>query len=122
MYQTLSSSDWVIGEYVEQMRDVKDERVYIFVTKEDGILIKRALNRSANHGKFILKSDNIEEKNTYPNIVLDVEQVAEIWEAKLYFSRQFRAPGSIYNRLSELEAMVTLLNEQNKQLLAQKSQ
>lgn len=116
MYQTLNSSDVVIGEYVEQPRFVKDDRVYVFVTKDDGILIKRALNRVDQDGKFILKSDNIEDRGLYPNIVLNVDQVAEIWEVKYVISKYLRSPASIYNRISELEAKYSILEDKFKQL------
>lgn len=111
MYNTLSPGDVVIGSYVEQAQHCRDERVYVFVTKEDGILIKRAINRVQKDSKFILKSDNITDRDHYPVMVLEMEKIAEIWYVEAVLSKNLRAPSSIYGRLTDLEARLALLED-----------
>ena len=114
MHNTLYDRDIVIGSYVELAQHVRDERVYIFVTKEEGILIKRAINRVEEAGVFILKSDNIYDRNAYPNIVLQIDQINEIWYCEIVISHNLRSPADIFNRLTELEARLTLLEYSKK--------
>lgn len=111
MYNTFSPGDIVIGSYVELAQHCRDERVYIFVTKEDGILIKRAINRAEKEGKFILKSDNITDRDQYPVTVLPVDKIAEIWYVEAVLSKNLRAPSSIYGRLTDLEARMAILED-----------
>lgn len=109
MYNTLSPGDIAIGSNVEQPRHCRDERVYVFVTKDDGILIKRAINRVEKEGKFILKSDNITDRDQYPAMILDVAKISEIWYVEAVLSKNLRAPSSIYGRLTDMEARLAIL-------------
>lgn len=115
MYNTIGPGDIVIGSYVEQARHCRDERVYIFVTKDDGILIKRAINRVDKEGKFILKSDNITDRDQYPITLLDVSQISEIWYVEAVLSKNLRAPSAIYNRLTDLEAELAIIKSKINQ-------
>lgn len=109
MYPTLHSGDLVIGSNVDQLRDIRDDRVYVIVTKNDGVVVKRVLNRLAKDGKLILKSDNYKDRDMYPPIVCDPEDILEIWYSTGFISRQMRPPAEVYNRLIDLEGRITLL-------------
>lgn len=114
MYPTLSSGDLVIGSYVEQLGIVRDDRVHIIVTKNEGVVVKRVLNRIKSDGKLILKSDNHKERDQYPPIVCDPQDILEIWYATGYLSRQLKPPAEIYNRLIDLEGRFTILESNLK--------
>lgn len=109
MYPTLSGGDLVIGQNVEQLGLVRDDRVHVIVTKEDGVVVKRVLNRINKDGKLILKSDNYKDRDMYPPIVCNPEDVIEIWYAIGFISRQLRPPEEMYKRLIDLEGRFTLL-------------
>lgn len=111
MYPTLHGGDLIIGSYVEQLRDVRDDRVYVVVTRNAGIVVKRCLNRIQKDGKLILKSDNHKDRDMYPAIVCDPEDILEIWYATGFLSRQLRPPAETYNRVIDLEGRLTLLEE-----------
>lgn len=111
MHPTFNSGDVVIGSFVESLDTVRDDRVYVVVTKNDGIVVKRCLNRIKTDGKLILKSDNFKDRDDYPTIVVSPEDVLEIWYAKSYMSHQMRPPAEMYNRLIDLEGKFTLLQE-----------
>jgi transcriptional regulator with XRE-family HTH domain len=114
MYPTLSSGDIVICSNVEQLQDVRDDRLHVIVTKNDGIVVKRVLNRLVKDSKLILKSDNYKDRELYPTIVCDPGDVLEVWYCTGFLSRQMRPPAETYNRLLDLEARFTLLEYEMK--------
>lgn len=113
MSPTINNRDIVIGEWVERLEDIRDERVYVVVSKNDGIVIKRLLNRIKQHGGIIAKSDN-HDKLEYENLFIAPEDVKELWYARAYMSNYFTAPSDLYNRISNLEVDVDILKRQLK--------
>ena len=117
MYPTLHGGDLIIGSMVEQLRDIRDDRLYVVVTKNEGVVVKRVLNRLQKDGKLILKSDNYKERDMYPPIVADPDDIIEVWYATGFISRQMRPPAEMYNRLIDLEGRLTLLEDQQRKNL-----
>lgn len=111
MYPTLHAGDLIIGQNIDRLQDVRDDRVHVIVTKNDGVVVKRVLNRIVKDRKLILKSDNYKDRELYPNIVCDPEDVLEIWYATGFISRQMRPPAETYNRVVDLEGRLTLVEE-----------
>jgi transcriptional regulator with XRE-family HTH domain/signal peptidase I len=114
MYPTLHGGDIIIGQNVDQLRSIRDDRVHVVITKQDGVVVKRVLNRLEKDGKLILKSDNYKDRDMYPPIVIGPDQVVEIWYATGYISRQMRPPADMYNRLIDLEGRLTLIEDANR--------
>lgn len=104
MVRTFFDGDLVFGKYVEDLRDIKDGRVYVIVSKNDGIVLKRVINRIAERDKLILKSDN--KDGNYPTYTINTEEVVEVWYVTMYASKQMPEPVDIYDRLHELESKV----------------
>lgn len=103
MYPTISDGCYVVGEWVENwVKDVKDNRVYIIVC-DDGILVKRVLNRLKKYNNLYLKSDNRKE---YPNISLEPHQIKEVWAVKMHLSFELPDPTVLYDRVGDLEAEI----------------
>lgn len=115
MYPTLNIGDLVIGSNIDQMGLIRDDRIHIIVTKNEGVLVKRVLNRLNQDDKLILKSDNYKDRDLYPPIVCDPVDVLEIWYATGYISRQMRPPAEMYNRVVDLEGRLTLLEKKLNQ-------
>jgi len=111
MIPTFHESDIIVSRFVDNLADIRDDRVHVVVTKRDGIVVKRVFNRVASDGKLILNSDNQRHAGEYPPIVVSPEDVLEIWYAVAYMSRQMRAPKELYNRMIDIEARLTLLEE-----------
>ena len=97
--------DRVIGEWVGDINQVRDNRVHI-VVHSGGVAIKRIINRLAERGKFYLKSDTIAHRHEFPTIEMDPAEIKELWYAKLKISSDFTEPAEIYTRLADLEADV----------------
>ena len=75
----------VVGEYVEDLRQLKNGKTYVLVTKREGIVYKRVFNYLDESGKVFLVSDN----RQYAPYQVDAEDVMEAWAAKAYISVQF---------------------------------
>ncbi len=75
----------VIGEWVENFKDLKNGKPYVLVTQREGIVYKRVFNYLQDNGKLFLVSDN----RQYAPYQLDAAEVIEAWGAKAYISVQF---------------------------------
>ena len=75
----------VVGEYVDDLRHLKNGKTYVLVTKREGIVYKRVFNYLDESGKVFLVSDN----RQYAPYQVDAEDVVEAWGAKAYISVQF---------------------------------
>lgn len=73
----------VIGEYAENLKDIKDGHTYVVLTKQDGIVYKRIFNKVEEGGQLVLRSDN----PSYPAYRVHAEDVMELWKAKLFISQ-----------------------------------
>jgi len=108
MFPTLQDGDRVISRWAD-IADVRDDRVYVLVTRTEGVLIKRLINRY-NEGKMIVKSDN-NQTGEFPTLVLDINEIAEIWYVVERWTRQLPGPGEIYKRLVNIEAELAVLKQ-----------
>jgi transcriptional regulator with XRE-family HTH domain len=75
----------IFGEYIENIESVKNAKLYILITKQDGIVFKRVFNFIDQQGKLLLVSDN----RSYQPYAISAEDIMEIWAAKAFFSQQF---------------------------------
>ena len=75
----------VIGEYIDDLRNLKNGKTYVLVTKREGIVYKRVFNYLHENGKLFLVSDN----RQYSPYQVDAEEVVEAWSARAYISVQF---------------------------------
>lgn len=75
----------IFGEYVENVESIKNGKLYILVTRQDGIVFKRVFSFADQQGKLLLVSDN----RSYEPYSINAEDVLEVWSAKAYFSNQF---------------------------------
>ncbi len=75
----------VVGEYIDDLRQIKNGKTYVLVTKREGVVYKRVFNYIDESGKLFLVSDN----RQYAPYQVDAEDVVEAWAAKAYISVQF---------------------------------
>jgi transcriptional regulator with XRE-family HTH domain len=75
----------IFGEYMEDVASIKNGKLYILVTQNDGIVFKRVFNFADDEGKLLLVSDN----RQYDPYTITSDEVMEIWTAKAFFSNQF---------------------------------
>ncbi|WP_186462326.1 S24 family peptidase [Pedobacter suwonensis] len=115
MQPTIQNGSIAVGRWVEELDEIRDRRIYILVTKTDGIVIKRVLNKVKETGNLILISDN-PNKNDYYTYPLEASNIIEAWYLRGAFIFNFQEPGELYNRFNDLEAKVTLMADQLQKL------
>jgi phage repressor protein C with HTH and peptisase S24 domain len=117
MVPTFKSRDRIIGKWCE-LDNIKDSYVHVVVTKDDGVVVKRVLNRIKKDGVLILKSDG--NRYEYPDMVVDPHDVIECWSGVGKISRDLSGPADLYSRLDDTEgrlAMIENLLKINKTLI-----
>jgi hypothetical protein len=120
---SLPNKSIAIGEWVENWEEnIKDGRIYIIVYDdgdklEDGILIKRCLNRIKKYNNLICKSDTL-DRASYPNISLDPGSLKEVWELKGAFKFEFPDPSHLFTRMDNIEAEAAQTKRMLQQLIS----
>jgi transcriptional regulator with XRE-family HTH domain len=110
----IRSGTMVVCEYVENWRDIKEGQTYVVISPREGIVYKRLSLRNSREGApvLILRSDN----PLYPPQELPLDEVKEIWKAKLYMSEQFPEPDltleRIYAMVQDLQQELARLKHQ----------
>lgn len=109
MVPTLHQGSFVVGQFVENWTiDMKDDRVYVIVSKTEGIIVKRCMNRIEKYNSIFCKSDNRAE---YPSYSIDPHDIKEVWEVKLSLLSNLPNPAEVFDRINDLEADVHFLKE-----------
>ena len=106
----------IIGEYIDDVRDIKNGKTYILVTKSEGIVYKRVFNYINETGKLFLVSDN----RNYSPYQLDIEDVLEVWSSKAYISIQF--PDANSNNEVSTEQLASIVLDLQKEIVKLKEQ
>ncbi len=105
----------IIGQYMENLDEVKNGFTYILVTSKEGIVFKRVFNYVEEKGKLFLVSDN----KAYAPYEVEAEDVVEVWQAKAFISVKFPEPGDQETpNLQELTNIVMDLKEEITNLKA----
>lgn len=94
--------DRLIGEWVDELDKIRDNRVYI-VVHSGGVAVKRVINRLKERGKLYLKSDTIAHRHEFPTLEIDPSDIKEVWYGRLKISSDFSEPAEVYHRLADLE-------------------
>lgn len=104
------SGTFVIGEYMEDLRYLKEGMTYILVSKTEGIVYKRVY-RIENEPVLKMVSDN-------PNFEpynLSIKDILEVWKAKAFISTRFPEPEN-HISIEKLSEMLTELQKSMNQL------
>lgn len=90
----MESGSIVICSYIENIHQIKDDRTYVIVSKEQGVVYKR-LKKISDQNKLILTSDN----DAYLPYEIDYNDVSEIWQYYAHLS--FSDAKSTFNYILE---------------------
>lgn len=73
----------IISQYVESLRDIKDDKTYIIITHKDGVIYKR-VKKIDREARLLAISDNTK----YKPYLIDYNDIKEMWQyqAHLGFS------------------------------------
>jgi len=83
MHNTIRHLDYVAGNHITDIKDIKDGHVYIIIEKGNGPTCKRVYKEK---GVFRIVSDN----PTYPEYILGEKDIVAIFKAFQRFSSDFR--------------------------------
>jgi phage repressor protein C with HTH and peptisase S24 domain len=107
MFPTLENKEAVIGKWLESVDYIIEDYVHIIISKSQGVLIKRVLNRIKEYGYLVLKSDAVDKRNEYPNLEVYPDDILEIWLPVMHLNKKFKHPTDMYKRINNLEADLT---------------
>jgi transcriptional regulator with XRE-family HTH domain len=79
MHPWVKDGDVVVGEYLESVKQVKNNWCYIILTRDEGLVYKRVFTSKLDDGYLTLSSDN----KVYQPYLLHLSNVLEIWQFKL---------------------------------------
>jgi len=111
----LPSGTIIVGEYLESWNDIKNGETYIFISKSDGVVYKRAGNRFKDDKPLKLVSDN----PVYEPYTIPPEDLLEVWKAKAYISTAFPEPApepsmeSLTSMMSQMQKSIAKLQQGN---------
>lgn len=109
MVPTLHHHSNVVGQFVENWQDdIKDNRIYVLVTKEHGVVVKRCLNRIEKYGTIYCKSDN---RSEFPSFALETPFIAEIWEVKMALIHDLADPADLHDKMNDLESELMYIKQ-----------
>lgn len=94
----------IIGEFVDDVRQIKNGKTYVLVTRTEGIVYKRVFNYIDDNGKLFLVSDN----RHYSPYQIDIDDVMEVWSSKAFISVQFPEAGDQNEVSTEQLASIVL--------------
>jgi len=107
MEPNFKHQDFVVGQFVDNYKNMREGYVHIVVTKED-IVLKRCLNRVEKRGKFVLISDN----EDYASYEVDAQDVLELWDFKCLLTFNVPSRRHDFTRLiSNLQADILELRD-----------
>lgn len=73
---------------MDNWNDVKQGETYIIISKNEGVVYKRAGNRFKENRELKLISDN----KVYDPYSIDADDILEIWKAKAFISTHLPEP------------------------------
>jgi transcriptional regulator with XRE-family HTH domain len=97
--EPIAPYSYIITEHETNWYEVKDNRCYIVVTKDEGIVYKRLINKITEENEIILKSDN-PSVDAYP---IATDNILEVWKAIGYITFTLPEPEDI--SISKLTSM-----------------
>ena len=92
----IKDSEFVIGKYLESLHLIKNDKTYVILTKNEGILYKRI--SIEEEGKIKLTSDNL----IYKPYNVSFKEIIELWEAVGFFTHDLPNPNDTINHLHNI--------------------
>ena len=109
----IQSGSIILAEYLDNWNDVKTGETYIVISKNEGVVYKRAGNRFKDNKDLKLISDN----KVYDPYLVSADDILEIWKAKAYISSALPDPTpeptieTLTNMMSQMQKSISQLNK-----------
>jgi len=72
----VKGGSFIVAKFMEDIKDVRDGRTYIVLTKDDGLVYKRVYSKIKEESCLELCSDN----KAYLSYKVSIENILELWE------------------------------------------
>jgi transcriptional regulator with XRE-family HTH domain len=106
----MKNGSYVVAQYIEDVRDVKNGTSYIIVTLNDGMTYKRVYNKIEENGTLLLSPDN----RDYNSYEVPLSEVLEIWEYTCSINTQEYDESDL--KISSIALMLNQLGVELKEL------
>lgn len=109
----IHSGSIIIGEYLDNWNDIKVGDTYIIISKNEGVVYKRAGNKFKEDKELKLISDN----KVYDPYSVPADDILEIWKAKAYLSTALPEPTpeptieTLSNMMAQMQKSISQLNK-----------
>lgn len=103
----------IIGEYLDNWNDVKVGDTYVIISKNEGVVYKRAGSKFKEDRELKLVSDN----KIYDAYSVPADDILEIWKAKAYLSTSLPEPTpeptieTLSNMMAQMQKSISQLNK-----------
>ena len=103
----------IVGEYLDNWNEVKTGETYIVISKNEGVVYKRAGNRFRENKDLKLISDN----KVYDAYTIAADDILEIWKAKAYISTSLPEPApdptmeTLTQMMAQMQKSISQLNK-----------
>jgi len=103
----------IIGEYLDNWNDIKVGETYVIISRNEGVVYKRAGNKFKEDRELKLVSDN----KVYDAYSIPAEDILEIWKAKAYLSTSLPEPTpeptieTLSNMMAQMQKSISQLNK-----------
>lgn len=105
MHPTIYHGDWVLVKRVVELEDIKEGYVHVLVL-DDGLVVKRVLNRIKERNALALQSDN----ETYTTYDASVDRVLQVWQVQMKLSPTLiNLNGSLRKEMSQMRDDLDML-------------
>lgn len=109
----IQSGSIIIGEYLDNWNDVKIGDTYVIISKNEGVVYKRAGNKFKEDRELKLVSDN----KVYDAYAVPADDILEIWKAKAFLSTALPEATpeptieTLSNMMAQMQKSISQLNK-----------
>lgn len=96
----------LIGTFVHNWYDIKDQKRYVFITKQQGLVSRITYNQVKAKGVLLLKSDHA----NIPDFEISIKDVLEVWEIKAFVCQ------SLPDKQPDTQKLKSILSELHEEL------
>jgi len=103
MENGIRDNDFFIGRFLDNIREFGEGKIHALILPElESFLLKRVFRHPIDPNMLILRSDNNDISNTYPDIYIHIRYIAEMWSYASTIS--FKEPYYSMERFREILA------------------
>lgn len=109
----IQSGSIILAEYLDNWNDVKIGETYIVISKNEGVVYKRAGNKFKENKELKLVSDN----KLYDPYTISSDDILEIWKAKAFISSSLPDPTpepsieTLSSMMAQMQKSISQLNK-----------